>query len=66
MSQTMMFEATRDSGKLAHHVAEVDDQDSDHHEKGNSETEFLADEIAKAFTGNGAHAGADFLNDNQS
>ena len=59
------FEAAGDSGKLADHITEVDDQDSEHHEKCDAEPEFLADQIAEALAGDRAHAGADFLHHDQ-
>jgi hypothetical protein len=46
-------------------LPKVDDQDADHHEEGDAETEFLADEVAQALAGDRAHAGAHFLHHDQ-
>ena len=47
------------------HVAEVDDDQADHHEKGDAESELLANQIAQALAGDGAHAGGDLLHHDQ-
>ena len=47
------------------HVAEVDDDQADHHEKRDAESELLANQIAQALAGDRAHAGAHFLHHDQ-
>ena len=42
--QAEKFKAAGNSGKLTNDVAEVDDQDSEHHEKRDAKAELLADE----------------------
>src|SRR5436190_1766020 len=55
------LKATGNTRKLAENVAEVDQQDGEHHEEGDAEAEFFADEIAESLAGDRAHAGGDFL-----
>jgi hypothetical protein len=38
---------------------------SDHHQKGDAQAELFADEVAEAFAGDHAHAGAHLLHDDQ-
>ena len=63
--QAEQFQAGRDADELRDDVAEVDDQNSDHHEERDAQAELLADQVAQAFAGDGAHAGAHFLHHDQ-
>ena len=49
-------QAARDAGELGDDVAEVGDDEREHHEERQPEAELLADEIAQALAGDGAHA----------
>ena len=57
--------AARDAGELGDDVAEVDDDEQDHHDEGHAEAELFADEVAEAFAGDDAHAGAHLLHDDE-
>ncbi len=46
-------------------VAEVDDDEQDHDDEGDAEAELFADEVAEAFAGDDAHAGAHLLHDDE-
>ena len=59
------FHAAGDARELGDDVAEIRDQNAEHHEEGDAQAELFADEVAKAFAGDGAHAGAHFLDHNQ-
>src|SRR5438477_8621810 len=56
------FETTRDAGKLSDHIAEVDDQDADHHEEGNADPILFADEVAETLASDSSHTGRDLMN----
>src|SRR5579864_62238 len=59
--ESKKFKAAGDPGKFAEDVAEVDEEDGEHHEKGDAKTEFLADQVAQSFAGDCAHACGNFL-----
>ena len=59
------FHAAGDSGKLGNHVTEVADEDAQHHQEGDTQAVFFANQIAQPFAGHRAHAGAHLLNNNQ-
>ena len=59
------FEAAGDAGKFRDHVAEVDDDQADHHEERDAKSKFLANQIAQALAGDRAHAGGDLLHHDQ-
>ena len=59
------FHAARDARELPHHVAEVDEQNPEHHEERDAESEFFANQVAESFAGHCAHARRDFLNYDQ-
>ena len=50
------LEAARDAGELRDDVAEVRDDERDHHEERQAEAELLADQIAQPLAGHRAHA----------
>ena len=54
-----------DSGELRNHVAEVGDDQPQHHEERNPQAIFFADEIAEPFTGGRAHARRHLLHHDQ-
>ena len=47
--QPKQLQAGRDADELGDDVAEIRDQNSDHHQECDTETEFLADQVAEAF-----------------
>ena len=53
------------ANKLSDHVGEVDHHQQHHQHKGEPETELLADQVAQAFAGDHAHAGAHLLHHDQ-
>src|SRR5271165_839375 len=55
------FEAGGDADKFRHHVAEVGDQNADHHQKRYAQPKLFADQVAEPFAGHRAHAGAHLL-----
>ena len=57
--------AAGDAGELGCDVAEVGEDEQDHGEEGDAEAELFADEVAEAFAGDGAHAGAHLLHDDE-
>jgi len=59
------LEAGGDADELGQDIAEVNYQDSEHHEEGDAEAEFFADKIAEAFACDRAHAGGHFLHHDQ-
>ena len=63
--KTEQFQAGGDADKFRDHVAEVGDQNSQHHQKGDAEAEFFADQVAQALAGDRAHAGAHLLHHDQ-
>ena len=65
LGKAEQFKAAGDSGKLSHYIAEVDDQDTDHHEEGNAEAKLFPDEVAETLAGYGTHASRDLLDHDQ-
>ena len=65
LGDTEQFHASGNAGKLGDDVAEVRDQNTEHHEKRNSQAVFFADQIAQALARNRAHAGAHLLHYDQ-
>ena len=59
------LETAGDTRELSHYVAEIDDQDPDHHEERDSEPKLFADEVTKSLAGNSTHTGRDLLNHDQ-
>ncbi len=59
------LEAAGDAGEFADDVAEVHQHQQQHDDDGEAEAEFLADEVGEAFAGDGAHARAHFLDDDE-
>ncbi len=57
--------AAGDAGELCHDVGEVDGDEQDHDDEGDAEAELFADEVAEAFAGDDAHAGAHLLHDDE-
>ena len=47
-------------------IAEVDEQDGQHHEKRDAKAKFFPNQITQAFARDRAHAGGDFLHHDQS
>ncbi len=63
--QAEQFEAGGDANKFRYHVAEVGDQNSEHHQKRDAQAELFADQIAQALAGHRAHAGGHLLHHDQ-
>jgi hypothetical protein len=59
------FQAGRDADKFRDYVAEVDNQNSQHHQKRDAKAKLFADQVAKALAGDRAHAGAHLLHHDQ-
>ncbi len=59
------LQAAGDAGELRHHVAEVGDDQPQHHEKRDPQSVLFADEVAEPFSGDRAHAGRHFLHDDE-
>ena len=59
------LQAAGDSGELRDHVAEVGDDQPQHHEKRNPQAVFLADQIAQPLAGGRAHARRHLLHHDQ-
>ena len=59
------LKAAGDAGEFGHYVAEVGDDQTQHHEKRNPQTVLFADEIAEALAGGRAHARRHLLHHDQ-
>ena len=59
------FEAARDAGELADHVAEVGEHEGEHEEERGPQSEFLPDQIAQALARDCAHARRHLLHDHE-
>ena len=59
------LEAGSNPDKLCHHIAEIGDQNPKHHQKRDTQSEFLADQVAQALAGHGPHAGTHLLHHDQ-
>ena len=57
LAEAEQFQAARDSGKFRDHVAEIDDDQSDHHQERDAKAKLFANQVAQALAGDRAHAG---------
>src|SRR5271166_3227939 len=59
--EAKQFEARSDANEFRDHVAEICDQDAEHHQKRDTEAVFFANQVAQTLASYGAHAGAHLL-----
>ena len=59
------LQAAGDAGELGDHIAEVGDDQAEHHEERDAEAVLFANEIAQAFAGDRAHARRHLLHHDQ-